>query len=187
MSNTWFTSDIHEWHHNIIRYSNRPFSSVEEMRVFIVSNWNTHVKEYDHVYILGDVGFVPYEKLKEFLLGLNGIKHLIIGNHDNNLVKNRKDLEDNKIFNTIDYYKELSFDKQKIVLCHYPMRSWNGSNHGSWMLHGHCHGALPPHGKSVDVGVDSPYITGKPEYRPFSFAEIRQFMESRDMVQDYAK
>jgi calcineurin-like phosphoesterase family protein len=32
------------------------------------------------------------------------------------------------------------------------MRSWRNSCHGSYHLHGHCHGTLPRFGKSLDVG-----------------------------------
>ncbi|MGH7534769.1 MAG: hypothetical protein ACREMG_04220, partial [Gemmatimonadales bacterium] len=43
-----------------------------------------------------------------------------------------------------------------IVLCHYAMRTWPGSFHGSLHLYGHSHGRLErtrlP--RSMDVGVD---------------------------------
>ena len=40
-------------------------------------------------------------------------------------------------------------------MCHYPILEWNRCHHGSWMLHGHCHGNLgPSEFKRLDVGVD---------------------------------
>ncbi|MCB0745233.1 MAG: hypothetical protein KDC67_15095, partial [Ignavibacteriae bacterium] len=75
--------------------------------------------------------------------------------------------------------KEISVNGQFICLYHYGCRVWNKSHHGSWHLYGHSHGSLPPMGKSVDVGVDAPYITGQAEYRPFSFEEIEKKKKNR--------
>jgi hypothetical protein len=47
------------------------------------------------------------------------------------------------------------------------------------------HGSLPPFGKSVDVGIDSEWITGKYEGRPFHLDEILEFMKDRHIEKDY--
>ena len=51
---TWFTSDEHHWHANIIRYSKRPFSSIVEMTEELVRRHNAVVKAEDTVWHLGD-------------------------------------------------------------------------------------------------------------------------------------
>lgn len=81
--------------------------------------------------------------------------------------------------NRFGHFHELNVQGQKVVLSHYGSRVWNKSHRGSWLLYGHSHGSLPPLGKSVDVGVDSPWVTGKPEYRPFNYEEIKVFMDKQ--------
>ena len=48
----YFTADTHFGHENIIRFCNRPFSSVTEMDETLITNWNRRVKGNDTVYIL---------------------------------------------------------------------------------------------------------------------------------------
>lgn len=78
---TWFTSDQHFGHRNIIEYSKRPFSSVSEMNVELVKRFNARVGEEDSTWHLGD--FAMDDRLvKSFLSCLNGVHFLIAGNHD---------------------------------------------------------------------------------------------------------
>jgi calcineurin-like phosphoesterase family protein len=179
--NLWFTSDNHIGHANIIRYSKRPFTDVEEMNRTLRDNWNSVVQQYDIVWMLGDVAFMKYEELVRYMNSLNGIKHLILGNHDKVIENNIQRLISDKVFASIQYYKELTVDRQKLVLLHYGMRVWNKSHHGSWQLHGHSHGSLPPMGKSVDVGVDAPFVLGYAPYRPISFEEIKRYMDKQEI------
>lgn len=43
---------------------------------------------------------------------------------------------------------------ERVVCCHYPLRSWRGNRKGSIHLHGHTHGRLEEIGRTTDVGVD---------------------------------
>lgn len=186
-SKTFFTSDTHFFHKNILKYSNRPFKHIDDMNYQMMEKWNETVSENDTVYLLGDVGFTTKEKLIDFLTRLNGTKHLILGNHDQVITKNFNDFAHGKVFQSISNYKEIKIDQQKIILCHYAMRVWNKSHHGSWMFFGHTHDKLSPLGKSVDVGVDSTAILTYAPYRPFSFEEIKTFMDSRQSHDKYDK
>lgn len=77
---TFYTSDQHFDHENIIKYCDRPFSSVQEMNDAMVYNWNSVVKPTDVTVVLGDVSIskAGLEHVKR----LNGRKILVPGNHD---------------------------------------------------------------------------------------------------------
>jgi calcineurin-like phosphoesterase family protein len=157
---TWFTSDPHFGHVNIIAYSNRPFRNVDEMNEVLIRNWNSVVSEKDEVWVLGDVCMGRLNKVVHLLGRLKGRKYLIAGNHDK---KARKMDEFKQHFVWIkDYYETTIYDpvtngKTKVVMSHYPMASWNKMHHGSIMVHGHCHNTLPVDSKlkRIDVGVDA--------------------------------
>lgn len=83
MPNTFFTSDTHFNHANVIKYCARPFASVDEMNRVMIERWNAVVKPEDTVYHLGDFALGKASEWPVFLQQLNGIrKILIIGNHD---------------------------------------------------------------------------------------------------------
>lgn len=82
----WVTSDTH--HANIIKYCNRPFSSVEEMNETIIENWNKVVSKGDIVYHLGDFALGDKSLIPDFIRRLTGHISFIMGNHDNlNIMK----------------------------------------------------------------------------------------------------
>ena len=57
-------------------------------------------------------------------------------------------------------------DEARLVLCHYPFRTWNGAHKGALNLHGHSHGRLKPLPRQFDVGVDAR------SWRPVTLAEL---------------
>ncbi len=172
----FFTSDTHWKHKNIIKYSNRPFSSVDEMDNTLIKNWNKMVGANDEVYHLGDFAFCSDDQFLDIISQLNGKLTIILGNHDKTVLNNRSKLYQMGV-KVVDY-KEVRYNGTTICLFHYGQRVWNKSHHGSWHLYGHSHGTLPPLGRSVDVGVDAPFVTGKAEYRPFAVEEIAKYMQT---------
>lgn len=176
--NIWFTSDTHFGHKNIIKFSNRPFDDADHMNEEMIRTWNSYVGEDDDVYHDGDFSLTNSNTTHSILERLNGNIHLITGNHEKSVLKSGKCKER---FVWIKPYHEFYIGKQFIVLCHYGMRVWNKSHHGSWMLYGHSHDSMEHEvwGRSMDVGVDSAYrILG--EFRPFSFDEIKAIMDERE-------
>lgn len=190
-SNIYFISDTHFFHRRILEYCGRVpgsrgtvWDTVEAMNEGLRERWNKKVPKTATVYMLGDVAFGKDKSaVINFLYTLNGTKHLIYGNHDKLIRSNEKDFL--RVFETIQEYKEVNVCKQKICLFHYAPRVWNGAHRGYWCLWGHSHGVLEPHGKSVDVGIDSPWVTGKQELAPFSFEEIQTFMYGREKIEHH--
>lgn len=136
----YFTSDLHLGHKNILAYDNRPFTSIGQHDEEIIHRWNSVVNVDDTVYILGDISWHPVETTVRILRKLNGKKILVVGNHDNKLVRNYKFKEQ---FEQIEYYMELPMDNgKKIVLCHYPIPCFNGHYHGAYHFYGHVHNSF---------------------------------------------
>ena len=138
----------------------------------LIDNWNKKVSPNDTVIIIGDVFFCDAGRAVAILQSLNGRKELIYGNHDKQIKSNRHVQQEFAVIHPSLYERRI--DDNHVVMCHYPMLSWNKSFHGSYMLHGHSHGSIPfdPTVRRVDVGVDVH------NYAPISWAEIREIMEA---------
>lgn len=146
---TFFTSDTHFAHEGIIRHCFRSFVSVQEMDETIIANWNARVGQKDIVWHLGDFTLAGAEVAETYLSRLNGKINLVWGNHDRNSVRKLPRWASSQ------YATEISLDGHPIILCHYAMRVWNRSHHGTLMLYGHSHAGLPGSNQSLDVGVDA--------------------------------
>ncbi len=165
----FLTSDLHLGHNNVIKHCNRPFADVDQMNEFLIARYNAVVTQRDDVYILGDVAFCDPTP---FVSRLHGRKHLILGNHDQPKLSKLSKCP----FIWIKDTYELSVNGQKVWLSHYPHRSWPSSHRGAWHCYGHSHGGMPPHGKSLDVGVDCW------NYAPVSFDQIAAIMATRENI-----
>lgn len=175
----WFTSDLHLGHQNSIKYSNRPFSSIDEMDDCLLTNINDIVNSTDDLYILGDFAYrVDFEQIKIYRERIRCKNvHLILGNHD------KKSIFRYNIFNSIDYYCELKTDYGSFILFHYPIEHWNKAHYGSVHLHGHIHADSEYNIKNLDTIIQYPtgleiqkrvYDVGVDanEYKPVSLIHI---------------
>ena len=200
MSNIFFTSDTHYHHKNIVRGTTewkgnhggihnaqnlRDFDTLEEHDAELVESINSLVKENDILYHLGDWSFGGYDQIELFRRQINCKNiHFIYGNHDHHIEKDRK-LQN--LFLSTRHYKEITIEKNRIILCHFAMRVWNKSHHGSWMLYGHSHGTLeqysqpiygpsdfdPQDYRTMDVGVDTNKLF------PYHYEDIRDSFKDR--------
>ena len=139
-----YLSDCHWNHHNILRYDNRPWQSVEDMNREMIELWNATVKPDDLVYILGDV--VWSNKLEDWtkiLAHLNGRKFIVKGNHDKTDILRR--LEDLRVIDgwshqTVVQDPGANGKARYVVLNHSPMPFFVNMHHdNTYHLYGHVH------------------------------------------------
>ena len=177
---TFFTSDTHFGHANIIRFCNRPFKNVEEMDEALIENWNQVVSEDDTVFHLGDFAFGGSSVWNSIIPRLNGHINLIIGNHD------RKNLRQGYMsyFDIVVPQLQIEIEDNSIYLNHYPFLCYGGSYRGVWQLFGHVHSGPQADGLDIsrlrvllptqyDVGVDNNNFT------PISYREVKEKIESQ--------
>lgn len=154
MADIWITSDLHFFHKRIMEFcpKTRPWKSVEEMNKALVDAWNTTVKQNDTIYFLGDLSFGKAEPTEEILKNLSGNKYLVYGNHCGAL---REGWAKKYFIHRADIL-DYTIAGHKVVMCHFPMLSWNRSHYGSLHAYGHEHGAdIGARGRAVDVGWDA--------------------------------
>lgn len=131
VNNTWVWSDQHFYHKNIIEYSGRPFSGLDEMHDELLRRYNEVVKPDDVAIWVGDVGFAADIVINQMLSKYNGYKILIMGNHDMNHNKVRY-LEFDEIY--ICY--QVTLPEVNLCFTHYPMGNLPEPNIN---VHGHEH------------------------------------------------
>ena len=180
----FFTSDEHFGHANVIKFCNRPFADLEEMREGLIERHNSVVGTGDLVYHLGDMFWrscSPIEALT-IMKCLNGQHFYIRGNHEE-LIDKVGPLRDRFVWvkERAKIHPAPLGKHPGIVLDHYAGRVWNGSHNGSWQLYGHSHGELSKSSYgmasgdgllSFDVGVDCW------DYYPVSLDQVKTAMES---------
>lgn len=180
---TFFTSDPHFWHRNVIEFCQRPFSSVEAMNEGLIVRWNATVDEGDEVWVLGDVAFCGSIELRKIIPRLNGYKRLVMGNHDWKYKPTRW-IE----FGFADVMTVGSVKAKVpggvVMLSHFPYHG--GGDHmqeeryaehrlhdkGHWLLHGHVHTGWKKKKNMINVGVDVW------DYRPVALETIEELINA---------
>ena len=167
----FFTADLHFGHENIIRYCDRPFSSVADMNDALVANWNATVTDADEVWVLGDVAMGQIDEGLAHVGKLNGHKVLLAGNHDRCWAGNTRRHEP-----WVDRYVEAGFAGihqgtietelagQTVLAGHFPyvgdshdedrFTRWRPEDNGLWLLHGHVHTSWRVQDHQINVGTD---------------------------------
>ena len=149
MPHTWFTSDTHLGHANIITHCARPFASAEAMDAALIAAWNAVVAPDDEIWHLGDFSYKAATSPADYLRRLHGRKHLIWGNHDSEQARTDPGWASSQA------YAELTVDDTRVVLFHYSLKTWHRVARGALQLYGHSHGRMAGDSQSCDVGVDA--------------------------------
>lgn len=199
--NTWFISDTHFDHGNIMKYCNRPGLNEEEQRLLaegtdfrvsresvvrmndmLIDEINSVCMPGDRIIHGGDVIFgnkkFIYENCRRFLDRINCKEiHLIRGNHDYPAIE--------PLFASVQDVMYVKVGNQKIFVSHYAHAVWDQSHRGRIHLYGHSHAtaeegldAMMPHRKSGDIGVDNLSIVFG-AYRPINIDQINHWLGSR--------
>ena len=158
----WVTADTHFGHEEAIRLFARPVRDVQEMDDLLVERINAHVGKRDRLIHLGDfTGPMPWSGAEgdESVERVRAIRdrircrsvELVRGNHDPG--KRRFERAFDAVHDILSF-RGWGGGDERIVCCHYPMRSWQGMWNGALHLYGHAHGAAEEMGRSCDVGVD---------------------------------
>lgn len=150
------------------------------MNLEIVKVWNSFVKADDEVWHLGDFAFktgLKKEATRNLFHNLNGVKHLLIGNHDN--LKHIGDFGWASVQKTMDMeihgvkfrmahfpYKHAMPEKDKIERpeCFTPDSEFK-------LIHGHVHESFATRKDCLNVGWDI-------FHRPISEDEVWKVFEA---------
>lgn len=174
----WYSSDLHLWHENIIKYCSRPFANAREMTEALITYHNELVQPEDHWTSLGDLtmlrgGRVQQEQLIRAIRSMNGHKRLILGNHDH--------------FDPETYIRA-GFEKirgtgqwvDRIIFSHYPIHP-GSMGRAKACVHGHTHDA-PDEAPLISKRDDGtkrvqPFINisvERTDYRPITLGQINE-------------
>lgn len=142
----------------------------------IVQNMLSALRSGDELYFLGDLAWRRYALDEFFDRWSKSIPlHWILGNHDKNWQPFRSKCA------SVSELKRISIGDNTVVLCHYPMLTWDKSHYNSWMLFGHHHSFS--HGfKEIEEKTKGKMLNINVEfhnYMPYSEKEIIDIMSSK--------
>lgn len=160
-----FYSDPHYNHVNILKFTPRPFTDMDDMREGMILRYNDTVKPNECTLWMGDCFFGgKKDDAKLIMQRLNGRKLLIRGNHDH---------WDARVYLEMgfEFVSDLGFDivlgKRTVHVNHYPSERFHENDarfdhlrpkprKGVAVMHGHTHEAvrITPKGE-LHAGVDA--------------------------------
>lgn len=160
------------------------------MDAVLIERWNSRVTSRDIVYHLGDFCLGSHFMARKYFSQLKG-RIIVLANHSHHDKRwlptdigptTFYSASNTQVWTTLPL---LTVEKEwpefgkivvenpisvlfrtVLVLCHYPLESWDRSHYGSYHLHGHSHGNTPAKKFRIDVGVDCT------DFYPLSLKEV---------------
>ena len=130
------------------------------------------------VWVTGNCSPGKLETVINTVNQMKGTNHRLLGWYYRLNIVEKSDVKDKKDF------------KKLVILCHFPIESWDSMGRGSLLLYGHMHSMTIDHHSGqqmrtipnrLDCGIDNAYkLYG--EHRAFSWKEIKQFMNKSGFV-----
>ena len=161
-------SDTHFGHANIIKYCDRPFSTVSHMNEVLIDRWNSVVSNNDTVIHLGDFCFgAPDVYLQRLQFKT---MYLIKGNHDKGRTSKEfcKDPRVTVISNKNNHKNAGdALLNNTYWLSHYEVIPCNGAK---YTLHGHIHNNCSVFDTSVNLSVE------RIGYTPIPYEKILHYL-----------
>lgn len=189
MSTLWVTSDSHFGHAKRMPQE-RCFDSIKEHDETIIQRWNNAVRKDDIVIHFGDVGVGSDEYTLECVSRLNGVRHLITGNHDSpwpgHQQAHRHQATWMRYFESVQAYGTRKVGKKRIMMAHLPYTGDHTAiprypefrlpDTGALLLHGHVHDKWKVQDNQINVGMD---VWG---LRPVMFDEIVELAKKHGLL-----
>lgn len=188
MSNTFWTSDLHFGHKNLVfEYSKdarlndqgHSFESTDEHDQTLIDRWNSVVKPDDAVWVLGDI--VINKRNLHKVEKLNGRKLLVMGNHDNF----KQDVCFGELFGPNRFQRpfgcaEKRFGSLRTIMTHIPVHPSQFYRY-DFNLHGHLHDkkVMDIHNPDIE---DLRYVNLSMEHwnmTPVSFDQLNKELQRR--------
>ena len=140
----YYISDLHFNDQSIFDKCKRPFKSLQDMEETIIYKWNKKINDDDIVYVLGDLIKDDDVSSINIFKKLKGHKHLIVGNHDHQILE---DIKNSNFFESIKFIDLIIDKERKVCVCHYPLMDWMEFNRQGILIYGHIHN------KTVENGI----------------------------------
>ena len=173
----WFTSDWHLGHENVMKFSDRPFKDINHMNESIISNMISAVRPGAELFFIGDLAWRRSALDSFFDRWPKNVNFpWILGNHDKHWQPFKK-----KCASIGDMKKTKVGSGHVIIMCHYPMLTWDKSHYNSWQLFGHHH--QHSHGTDkLDQMIQGKMMNVNIEWNnfmPYSESEIIKIMDKK--------
>jgi len=142
------------------------------MNEVLIQNWNNVVKAEDTVYIVGDLGFGSKQSIRKLLQRMNGMKVLILGNHD------RKSMIPKEQFVCIEPIMTIRHRDYVFIVQHDPAIAASNHLNDSLYICGHLH-SDPEHRMYrnwIDVGIDAN------NFIPISIEQVIEYFKEANLI-----